>query len=204
MCYYISVIKILNALYYTYRGILNKGDDVMKVTVIGKKCTPRDSFIERAEKKLGKIDKFFGDDATAKVTAKVEKNTKIVEVTINHNGVIFRAQERSDDMIDALDTCVDVLIRQIRKNKTKLEKKFKSAVSFDMSDFTDVIDEEDEFDLVRTKEVPLKPQSVDEAILQMNMLGHKFYMFLDAETSDICVVYSRNDGGYGLLIPEKN
>ncbi len=176
----------------------------MKVTVIGKKCTPRDSFVERAEKKLSKIDKFFGDDAIAKVTAKVERNAKVVEVTINHNGVIFRAQERSDDMIDALDGCVDILIRQIRKNKTKLERKFKSAAPIDFSEFTEPVAEEEEFELVRTKEVPLKPQSVDEAILQMNMLGHMFYMFINAETNDICVVYARKDGGYGLLIPEKS
>ena len=176
----------------------------MKVTVIGKKCTPRDSFVERAEKKLSKIDKFFGDDAIAKVTAKVERNAKVVEVTINHNGVIFRAQERSDDMIDALDNCVDILIRQIRKNKTKLEKKFKSAAPIDFSEFTEPVAEEEEIELVRTKEVPLKPQSVDEAILQMNMLGHMFYMFINAETNEICVVYARKDGGYGLLIPEKS
>ncbi|MDD6021111.1 MAG: ribosome hibernation-promoting factor, HPF/YfiA family [Acutalibacteraceae bacterium] len=176
----------------------------MKVTVIGKKCTPRDSFIERAEKKLSKIDKFFGDDAVAKVTAKVERNAKVVEVTINHNGVIFRAQERSDDMIDALDNCVDILIRQIRKNKTKLEKKFKSAAPIDFSEFSEPVTEEEEFELVRTKEVPLKPQSIDEAILQMNMLGHMFYMFINAETNEICVVYARKDGGYGLLIPEKS
>lgn len=176
----------------------------MKVTVIGKKCTPRDSFVERAEKKLSKIDKFFGDDAIAKVTAKVERNAKVVEVTINHNGVIFRAQERSDDMIDALDGCVDILIRQIRKNKTKLERKFKSAAPIDFSEFTEPVAEEEEFELVRTKEVPLKPQSVDEAILQMNMLGHMFYMFINAETNEICVVYARKDGGYGLLIPEKS
>ena len=73
-----------------------------------------------------------------------------------------------------------------------------------MSDFADTVPEEEEFELVRTKEVPLKPQSVDEAILQMNMLGHMFYMFLDDETSEICVVYARKDGGYGLLIPEKS
>ncbi len=176
----------------------------MKVTVIGKKCTPRDSFVERAEKKLSKIDKFFGNDAIAKVTAKVERNAKVVEVTINHNGVIFRAQERSDDMIDALDGCVDILIRQIRKNKTKLERKFKSAAPIDFSEFTEPVAEEEEFELVRTKEVPLKPQSVDEAILQMNMLGHMFYMFINAETNEICVVYARKDGGYGLLIPEKS
>ena len=180
----------------------------MKVTVIGKKCTPRESFIQRAEKKLTKIDKFFGEDATAKVTAKVEKNAKIVEVTINHKGVIFRAQERSEDMMQALDECVNVLIRQIRKNKTKLERKFKNSHAFDMSDFVGIEEEqteaEEDFDVVRTKEIPMKPQSVDEAILQMNMLGHKFYMFIDDETNETCVVYVRKDGGYGLLIPQKS
>lgn len=180
----------------------------MKVTVIGKKCTPRESFIDRAEKKLEKISKFFGDDAEAKVTAKAEKNAKIVEITINHKGVIFRAQERSDDMLQALDACVDVLVRQMRRNKTRLEKKFKSAPAMDLSEFIGTEEEteirEDEFDLVRTKAIPLKPQSTEEAILQMNMLGHKFYMFINDETNEVNVVYSRNDGGYGLLIPEKS
>ena len=179
----------------------------MKVTVIGKKCTPRESFIQRAEKKLSKIDKFFGEDANAKVTAKIEKNAKIVEITINHKGVIFRAQERSEDMMHALDECVNVLIRQIRKNKTKLERKFKNSGTFDMSDFVGIEEEqaevEDTFDVVRTKEIPMKPQSVEEAILQMNMLGHKFYMFIDDKTNAVCVVYVRKDGGYGLLIPQK-
>lgn len=180
----------------------------MKVTVIGKKCTPRESFVQRAEKKLEKISKFFGDDAEAKVTAKAEKNAKIVEITINHKGVIFRAQERSDDMVQALDTCVDMLVRQMRRNKTRLEKKFKAAPIMDMSEYIGTEEEveapEDTFDLVRTKEVPLKPQSTEEAILQMNMLGHSFYMFINDETDEVNVVYSRNDGGYGLLIPEKS
>ncbi len=180
----------------------------MKVTVIGKKCTPRESFVERAEKKLEKISRFFGDDAEAKVTAKAEKNAKIVEITINHKGVIFRAQERADDMLQALDACVDVLVRQMRRNKTRLEKKFKSSHVFDMSDFIGTEEEkevpEDDFELVRMKEIPLKPQSVDEAILQMNMLDHKFYMFLNGETDEINVVYSRKDGGYGLLTPQKS
>ncbi len=176
----------------------------MKVTVIGKKCTPRDSFIERAEKKLGKIDKFFGEDAVAKVTAKVEKNSKIVEITIKRNGVIFRAQESSEDMIESLDRCVDVLIRQIRKNKTKLEKRFKNAAPIDFGESDETVSDETEYELVRTKEVPLKPQSVDEAILQMNMLGHLFYMFINSDTDEICVVYARKEGGYGLLIPSKS
>ncbi len=171
----------------------------MNITIIGRKCTPREDFKERAENKLRKVEKFFGPDATAKITATVEKNQKICEVTLIKKSMIFRAQERSDDLEDALDMCIDSLIRQIRKNKTRIEKKLRD-VSFDdvlAEDF-----EEDELEVVRSKTVVLKPETVDEAILQMNLLGHMFYMFRNAETDDICVVYKRNDGGYGLIEPD--
>ncbi len=171
----------------------------MNITIVGRKCTPRDSFKERAELKLRKVEKFFGPDSTAKITATVEKNIKIVEITLTKGGFIFRAQERSQDLEDALDACVDSLIRQIRKNKTKLEKKIHEA-SFDEV-FNAEADEETDFDIVRTKSVILKPETVDEAVLQMNMLGHQFYMFRNAETDDINVVYKRKDGGYGLIEP---
>lgn len=171
----------------------------MNITIVGRKCTPRENFKERAEEKLRKVEKFFGPDATAKITATVEKNQKICEITLIKKSMIFRAQERSDDLEDALDMCVDSLIRQIRKNKTRIEKKLRD-VSFDdvlAEDF-----EEEELEVVRTKTVVLKPETVDEAILQMNLLGHMFYMFRNAETDDICVVYKRNDGGYGLIEPD--
>ena len=102
----------------------------MNITIVGRKCTPREDFKERAENKLSKVEKFFGPDATAKITATVEKNQKICEVTLIKKSMIFRAQERSDDLEDALDMCVDSLIRQIRKNKTRIEKKLRD-VSFD-------------------------------------------------------------------------
>lgn len=171
----------------------------MNITIVGRKCTPRDSFKERAETKLQKVEKFFGADASAKVTATVEKNIKIVEITLSKGGYIFRAQERSQDLEDALDSCVESLIRQIRKNKTKLERRLHDA-SFD-DVFNNPSDEETEFDIVRTKHVIVKPQTVDEAILQMNMLGHEFYLFRNSENDQLNVVYKRNDGGYGLLEP---
>lgn len=173
----------------------------MNITIIGRKCTPRESFKARAEEKLVKVEKFFGPDATAKITATVEKNQKICEITLTRKSMIFRAQERSDDLEEALDKCVDSLIRQIRKNKTKLEKKLRD-VSFDDILAADASEEEDAFEVVRTKTVALKPETVDEAILQMNMLGHMFYMFRNAETDAVCVVYKRNDGGYGVLEPD--
>lgn len=180
---------------------LQKGDDYMKITITGRKCTPRDSFKEHAEKKLAKIERFFGGDAEAKVTATVEKSSQSVEITVNNNGMIFRAQERAENMNEALDKCVDTLIRQIRKNKTRIEKRMRSA-SFDaFADEADVA-EEVEFELVRRKTVSLKPQSVEEAILQMNLLDHQFYVFLEEGSGEVAVVYKRNDGGYGLITPD--
>ena len=173
----------------------------MKITITGRKCSPRESFKEHAEKKLAKIERFFGSDAEAKVTVTVEKSSQSVEITVNNNGMIFRAQERAENMNEALDKCVDTLIRQIRKNKTRIEKKLRAA-SFDV--FADEADvsEEVEFELVRKKTVSLKPQSVEEAILQMNLLDHQFYVFLNSEDNGVSVVYKRNDGGYGLISPE--
>ncbi|MBQ7962753.1 MAG: ribosome-associated translation inhibitor RaiA [Clostridia bacterium] len=171
----------------------------MNITIIGRKCTPREAFKEKAEKKLAKVDKFFSHEADAKITAIVEKSYQTVEITVNSGGMVFRAQEKADTIDDALDKCVDNLIRRIRKNKTKLEKRLKDA-SFDSFPAEDIA-EETEFELVRTKAVAVKPQSVEEAILQMNMLGHEFYMFTNSATDLISLVYKRKDGGYGLLEP---
>lgn len=172
----------------------------MNITIIGRKCTPREAFKEKAEKKLAKVEKFFNSEADAKITATVEKSYQIVEITVNAGGMVFRAQEKADTIDDALDKCVDNLIRRIRKNKTKLEKRLKNA-AFDNFGAEDEIPEETDFELVRTKEVAVKPQSVEEAILQMNMLGHKFYLFTNAATDTISLVYKRDDGGYGLIEP---
>lgn len=175
----------------------------MKITVIGRKCTPRDSFRERAEKRLKKVEKFFGDDAQAKITATVEKNEQIVEVTIFHNGIIFRSQERAANMNDALDRCADSIVRQIRKNKTKVEKKLRSG-AFEVFEAVEEFEAEDDYSVVRSKTISLKPESVEEAILQMNLLDHQFYVFLNSADDKICVVYARKDGGYGLIIPESD
>lgn len=171
----------------------------MNITIVGRKCNPHEDFRARAEKRLSKVEKLFGEEANVKVTATVEKNCQIVEVTVTKGGMIFRSEERADNMADALDECVDSLIRQIRKNKTRLDKRLHSAA---LDDFTADAEEEKDFDVIREKVVSLKPQSVEEAILQMNLLGHRFYMFLNADTDRINVVYKRNETGYGLISPE--
>lgn len=176
----------------------------MKTTIVGRKCTPKESFKDHAEKKLAKIDKLFGGEGSAKITASVNKNnTTTVELTVQNGGLFFRSQATDKDMTVALDKCVDNIIRQIRKNKTKVEKKIKSG-NFDaiVEDSVNV-EEEVEYKIVRQKNVVIKPQTVDEAILQMNLLDHDFYLFENIDTGDINVVYTRNEGGYGVLEPEK-
>lgn len=174
----------------------------MKIIITGRKCTPRDSFKEHAEKKLQKVERFFDESAEAKVTATVEKSCQIVEVTVATRGMIFRSEERAQNMNEALDKCVDSLIRQIRKNKTRLEKRLREGSLDSVIIASEPEEEELDFNVVRTKHVSVKPQSVDEAILQMNLLDHQFYLFRNAETDEVNVVYKRQDGGYGVIVPE--
>lgn len=172
----------------------------MKTTIVGRKCTPKDSFKLHAEKKLDKIEKFFYDAAEAKITVTVEKSEQIVELTIASGGMFFRAEESAVDMNDALDACIDFIIRKIRKNKTKVSKKIRADVIDDY--IADDDDADEEFDIIRSKSVYLKPEMPEEAILQMEMLGHQFYLFINGENDKTCVVYKRKDGGYGLIEPE--
>ncbi|MDR2525310.1 MAG: ribosome-associated translation inhibitor RaiA [Oscillospiraceae bacterium] len=177
----------------------------MKITVLGRKCAAGQAFQEHAAKKLAKIERMLGQgvaEAEAKITATAQKNTVSVEVTVTYQGVILRAEERSPQMNDALDACVDALVRQLRKHKTRLEKRIHAAQLADFAESEPAVEEETHFALVRSKSVPLKPIDTEEAILQMNLLGHQFYLFLNAESNAVNLVYRRRDGGYGILIPE--
>ncbi len=173
----------------------------MKITYTARKVNLRDNFKERVEKKLKKFEKIFSEDATVNVVVTLNKNDQTVEITIKDNSMVYRAEKTLPEMNDALDKCVDVLGRQLRKNKARLEKKLKSGSIDDLFDVAPVEVEEEEYKLVRTKQVPLKPITIDEAILQMNMVGHKFYMFTNVDTNAVNVVYVRDDGAYGLLEP---
>lgn len=180
----------------------------MKITITGRKVNLRDSFKERVYKKLAKFDKFFGDDAEANVTVTLEKNRQTVEITIRSRNMIYRAEETSLEMEEALDKAIDHLTRQIRKNKTKLDKRLKDSTTNAVNaDFTQLeqdepdVEEEREFQIVRTKKHPVKALNIDEAILEMNLSGHEFYMFRNDFTNAINVVYRRKDGNYGLIEP---
>ena len=174
----------------------------MKITIYGKQMSVRESLKDAVEKKLAKFDKFFGADTEAFVTCKVRKGVKIIEITVNYGGTTFRSEEENETFITALDRAVEGLERQIRKNKTRVEKMIKKSalVIGDYDD--DEYVEEDDFE-IRVKTFPFKPMTPEEAILQMNLIGHQFYAFTDSESGDICVVYKRKAGSYGLIVPER-
>ena len=176
-------------------------NDSMKITIYGKQMSVRDSLKAMIEKKLSRFDKFFGSETEAFVTARVRKGVKILEITVNYSGTTFRSEEESDTFITALDRAIESLERQIRKNKTRLEKRVKQGAFIITEDDDDEYEEEQEFE-IRTKTFPFKPMTVDEAILQMNLLGHAFFAFTDAETDRVCVVYKRRVGAYGLIIQD--
>lgn len=171
----------------------------MKITMTGRKVTLRPAFVERTETKLSKLDKFFDTDAAADVTVTAERDRHRVEVTIRCNGMIFRAEETAEDMNEAVDRLVDILLRQIRKNKTRLEKRLRSGAFVD--GYEPETEESETYRIVRSKSFPVKPLDVEEAILQMNLTGHQFYMFRNMDSGEINVVYRRKNGDYGLLEP---
>lgn len=176
----------------------------MKITIVGRKVNLRNNFKELAERKLSKFNRIFDEDAEATVTVTVERNRQTVEITIKQRGMIYRAEATEMEMNDALDRVISALGRQIRKNKAKLDKRIHSAALDQyVTDYYNYEEEPEEYTVARVKKFPVKPMHVDEAILQMNMLDHQFYMFRNEETGEINVVYARKDGGYGLLEPDE-
>ena len=173
----------------------------MKISIYGKQMSVRESLKAVIEKKLSKFDKFFGEETEAFVTCKVRKGVKIIEITVNYNGTTFRCEEESETFITALDRACEGLERQIRKNKTRLEKTVKRGAFIITEDDDDEYVEETEFE-IRVKSFPFKPMTPEEAILQMNLLGHSFYAFTDAESHEVAVVYKRKEGSYGLIMQE--
>ena len=174
----------------------------MKITIYGKQMSVRESLKALVEKKLMKFDKFFGSETEALVTCKTRKGVKILEITVNYGSTTFRSEEESDTFITALDRACEGLERQIRKNKTRLEKTVKSGAFVIGDEDDDEYEEEKEF-TIRTKSFPFKPMSAEEAILQMNLLGHSFFAFTNSESNRAAVVYKRKDGDYGLIIDER-
>ncbi len=175
----------------------------MRMTYTGKNVEVTDALRDVTEKKLTKLDKYFQKDIEGNVTFSTQKNRKIIEVTINLPGTIIRAEESSDDMYASIDKAVDVLERQVRKHKTKLQKRYKNTETIRFENVVPLsVEEDDKPKLVKTKKFNLKPMSSEEAILQMELLRHNFFIYLDGESDVVGVVYKRKDGDYGLIEPE--
>ena len=181
----------------------------MKLIISGKNIEVTDALRERTIKKMSRLERFFSPETEAQVTLSVEKIRHIVEVTIPYKGMIFRAEVVNDDMYASLDKAIDILERQIKKNKTRLEKKLRDGAfvpteaPMNLSpEAEEDVEEESEFKIVRSKKFAIKPMDVEEAILQMNLLGHEFFVFTNADTNLVNVVYKRKDGNYGLIEPE--
>lgn len=176
----------------------------MKIILSGKNLEITDSLREQVNKKVKKLDRYFKDDTEAQVTMSVENYRHIVEVTIPFNGVVIRAEESTDDMYASIDKVLDKLERQIHKHRTKLEKKMKSgAFKYEKPLFSSEIElDERTPKVVKTKRFAVKPMSIEEAILQMELLDHDFFVFTNASTDEVNVLYTRKDGNYGLIEPE--
>ncbi len=186
-----------------FTKINSKGGKFMKITISAQQTHVPDEMIPIVEKKLVKLDKYFKEDASANVKFKSERDDKRIELTITAGGNMFRSEECDETFQNALDTAVDTIVRQIRRNKTRLEKRMRDSAHRDIVyDQSEAYEEESEFN-IRTKTFAVKPMSAEEAILQMNLTGHDFYVFRDATSEEICVVYKRHGGNYGLIIPQK-
>ncbi len=173
----------------------------MKIVCSGRKVNLKDSFVDRVEKRLGKLDKFFDENAEAQVTVVVERNYQKVEITVRDGAFVARAERSAEQMEEAFDAAAEVLNQNIVKHRKKLSERLHRSIP--MEEWGEEPAEEANYHLIREKHFMVKPTTVDEAILQMNMLGHNFYLYLDIDTNEINAVYTRKDGSYGVLIPER-
>ena len=177
----------------------------MKFTFTGKKVNLSNRVQSYAEKKVGKLERYFKTEPEANLVFSVEKDRNKVELTIRSGSIVLRVAESTSDLFASIDAAVTSMERQLRKHKSRLEKRlrqdaFERAVpAEEVSTLVPDVVEESEFEVVRTKRFPIKPMTVDEAILQMDLLGHTFFAFKNEDGGAFSVVYKRNDGGYGLI-----
>ncbi len=179
----------------------------MKIEISGKNVNVSDAMRNRIEGKMNKFERYFNSEVEALVNLSQVKNSQIVEITIPlKNGAIIRVEETNFDMISSIDKAFEKLSRQIRRHKTALKKRYQTHESIRFEEIEPLEGEEagsadEEIRIVRTKAFPIKPMDPEEAIMQMNLLGHNFFVFLNAETEEVNVVYGRKNGGYGLIEP---
>ncbi len=174
----------------------------MRIQTLGRNITISDPIRQYVNKRVGKFDRLFGDDVEAQVRLSIDRYRQICEVTIPLRGVTLRAEESTNDMYTSIDSVIGKLERQIRKYRTRLEKRMRQDADTEEV-YEAPFEEAQQGRLVRTKRFQLEPMDTETAIEQMELLGHSFFMFLDGETEEVRTVYKREDGNYGLLVPEK-
>ncbi len=192
-------MKILQ--YFITIGYKHTKESVtMKLELIGKNMNLTESLKNQAEKKFSKLDKYFSEGVKGKATFSTQKNLQTVEVTIFLPGTILRAEESSEDMYQSIDKALAVLERQVRKYKTRLKKRYQNndTIRFDVIE-SPTDDEEEKGKIIKHKKFDLRPMHREEAMLQMELLNHNFFVFLNAETENIEVLYKRNDENYGVI-----
>lgn len=171
----------------------------MLLNFVGKNIELTESLKNVAEKKFSKLDKYFSEEAEARVVFSTVREQQTVEVTIFLPKTIIRAEETTDDMYSSMDNAVDALARQIRKHKTKLKRRYQNNETIRFDEITEKEKEETENKIVKRKNFELSPMNEEEAILQMELLNHNFFVFLDADTETVSIVYKRKDGNYGKI-----
>ena len=176
----------------------------MKFVISGKNLVVSDNLRQMVEKKLGKLDRYFSPDTTCTVTLSVEKERQKVEVTVPVKGSIIRSEQVSNDMYVSIDLVEEVIERQLKKYKNKIIDKHQNGGDFSQSFIEDVYEVDDEeIRIIRTKKFEIKPMYPEDACVQMELLGHNFFVFMNAETDKVNVVYKRKGNTYGLIEPEE-
>lgn len=176
----------------------------MDIIIRGSKLEITEAMESYAKEKISRLEKYLenSDDTHATILVKIHGHLHIVEVTIPLKSFILRAEESKDDFYAAIDTVTDKLERQIRKNKTRIAAKKNKEVKDFAYDYIQSIEEESEEKIVKRKRIEVKPMDEEEAILQMELLGHEFYLYKDIETGEPAVIYKRKDGDYGIIEAE--
>ena len=175
----------------------------MKFIIVGRNIEVTPGLRAAVEEKIGKLDKYFNPDTEVHVTLSVEKERQKIEVTIPVKGSIIRSEQVSNDMYVSIDLVEEVIERQLKKYRTKLVTKQQNAAAVFKQDFLDEKSEDDEeIKIIRTKKFDMKPMYPEDACVEMELLGHDFYVFINAETEDVNVVYKRKGNTYGLIEPE--
>jgi len=174
----------------------------MRFTIVGKNIEVTDALHDVAVSKLSKLEKYFSEETQAQVYFSVQKKHHIIEVTVPIKGSLIRAEEEAESMYAAIDLVVDVLERQLLKHKKKLITRHRHQGTFRTAFVEEVFEEDEGIDIVRSKRFPVKPMDAEEACMEMELLGHSFFVFKERENDEINVVYKRKDGRFGLIAPE--